>query len=54
VKHKKTKTEYRLRNWPEYNRALVQRGSLTMWITEDIVQTWHDTAAEPKRGHPRT
>jgi IS5 family transposase len=54
VKHKKTKARYRLRNWREYNRALVQRGSLTMWITEDVVQTWHGTEAEPKRGHPRT
>jgi IS5 family transposase len=54
VKHKKPKTKYRLRNWREYNRALVQRGSLTMWITEDVVQTWHGTEAEPKRGHPRT
>jgi IS5 family transposase len=25
-----------------------------MWITEDVVQTWHGTEAEPKRGHPRT
>ena len=25
-----------------------------MWITEDVVQTWHETEAEPKRGHPRT
>lgn len=54
MKHKKTKTTYRLRNWREYNRALVQRGSLTVWITEDVVQTWHATDAEPKRGHPRT
>ena len=54
MKHKKPKTKYRLRNWREYNRALVQRGSLTMWITEDVVQTWHGTEAEPKRGHPRT
>jgi IS5 family transposase len=54
VKHKKTKAKYRLRNWSEYNRALVQRGSLTLWITEDVLQTWHSTEAEPKRGRPRT
>jgi Transposase DDE domain len=54
VKHKKTKTKYRLRNWGEYNRALVQRGSLTMGITEDVVQTWHAVELEHKRGHPRT
>jgi IS5 family transposase len=54
VKHKKTKTQYRLRNWREYNRALVQRGSLTMWITEDVVQTWYAAEAAHKRGHPCT
>jgi IS5 family transposase len=25
-----------------------------MWLTEDVVQTWHGTEAEPRRGHPRT
>jgi IS5 family transposase len=25
-----------------------------MWITEDVLQTWHGTEVEPKRGHPRT
>jgi len=54
VKHKKTKARYRLRNWREYNRALVQRGSLTLWISEDVVQTWHPTEPEDKRGRPRT
>jgi IS5 family transposase len=54
VKHKKPKAKYRLRNWSEYNRALVQRGSLTLWITEDVLQTWHSTEAETKRGRPRT
>jgi IS5 family transposase len=54
VTHKKTKAKYRLRNWSEYNRALVQRGSLTVWITEDVLQTWHPTQAENKRGRPRT
>src|SRR5215470_14057572 len=51
--HKKTRASYRLRNWSEYNRALVQRGSLTLWITEEVLQTWHATAPENKRGHPR-
>jgi hypothetical protein len=24
--------KYRVRNWPEYNHALVRRGSLTLWV----------------------
>ena len=36
-------TEYRLRNWNQYNRSLVQRGSLTLWIEEGIQDKWlHD------------
>jgi hypothetical protein len=33
---------------------MVRRGSLTVWITEDVVQTWPAVEPEPKRGHPRT
>jgi IS5 family transposase len=54
VRHKKTQARYRLRNWSQYNRALVQRGSLTLWVTEDVLQTWHPTQLQGKRGHPRT
>jgi hypothetical protein len=25
-----------------------------MWMVEDVVQTWHVTETESKRGHPRT
>ncbi|MFN0109822.1 MAG: IS5/IS1182 family transposase, partial [Blastocatellia bacterium] len=33
----KKKTAYRIRNWREYNRALKQRGSLTVWISKDAL-----------------
>jgi DDE family transposase len=36
----KTKTQYRIRNWPEYNAALVGRGSLTLWVDEAALQAW--------------
>jgi hypothetical protein len=31
---------YRVKNWTEYEKALVQRGSITFWLSEDIEQTW--------------
>ena len=31
---------YRVRNWSEYDRALVQRGSLTVWIADGFEKTW--------------
>jgi IS5 family transposase len=40
VKTKKTKRTYRLRNWKDYNAALVQRGSLTLWVSDEMLQLW--------------
>jgi IS5 family transposase len=54
VKHKKTKAGYRLRNWSEYNRALVQRGSLTLWFSAEVLRVWRNSERTGKRGHPRT
>lgn len=53
MKHKKPKARYRLRNWREYSRALVQRGSLTLWINDEVVAAWRHLECEGNRGHPR-
>ena len=34
------KTLYRVKNWSEYEKALVQRGSITFWFSEDFEQVW--------------
>jgi len=36
----KTKTPYRIRNWPKYNAALVGRGSLMLWVDEEAIRAW--------------
>lgn len=36
----KKKAKYRIRNWKEYNRSLVNRGSLTFWISEELLDNW--------------
>ncbi len=38
--HPKYKTKYRVSNWSEYDQALVQRGDITLWISEDAVTSW--------------
>jgi hypothetical protein len=46
---------YRVRNWPDYNRALVRRGSLTLWVDEQVVRSWRATTGSgPLGGRPRT
>lgn len=54
MKRKTRKSTYRLRNWKEYNSALVKRGSLTLWIDQEIVKTWRNPAPRRQRGKPRT
>jgi IS5 family transposase len=54
VKKKKTKRSYRLRNWKHYNAALVQRGSLTLWVSDEAISAWHSTEKTGKPGRPRT
>jgi len=35
------KETYRLTNWPEYNKALIDRGFVTIWLTEDTPANWY-------------
>lgn len=35
-----TKPVYRIRNWSQYNDALVRRGSLSLWVDQDTFQAW--------------
>jgi IS5 family transposase len=35
------KATYCIRNWAEYNRALVRRGSLTIWVDEQALRDWN-------------
>jgi hypothetical protein len=49
----KPKRRYRIRNWRDYNSALVRRGSLTLWVEQSVVNRWRDTAAPVRRGRRR-
>src|SRR3954447_2575955 len=44
-RHHIPKQRRRITNWAEYDAALRQRGSLTVWFTEDAIAAWH---AEPR------
>jgi len=44
---------YKVRNWPEYNRALVRRGHLTLWFDEGAVVAWRDTTRSNEPGRPK-
>ncbi|HGF5132331.1 IS5 family transposase [Vibrio parahaemolyticus] len=39
-------------NWKQYNKALINRGSLTFWIDEEAIRQWKQSKQD-KRGRPR-
>ena len=43
------KTLYRVKNWSEYDKALVQRGSITIWLSDDFEKNWQ-YVGEKQRG----
>jgi len=47
---KPTKQTYRIRNWAEYNAALIQRGSFTLWLDEAMIERWYNAEKSGRRG----
>lgn len=47
------KKKYRVRNWKEYNEALVNRGKVTFWVTDDALRQWREHQKTGKRGAPK-
>jgi len=43
------------RNWNKYNKSLVQRGSITLWINEEVAKQWNEPLLDTQdRGRPKT
>lgn len=51
---KKPKRRYRIRNWRDYNKALVGRGSLTLWIDSRSIDKWLNQDRPARRGRRHT
>jgi hypothetical protein len=50
----KPKRRYRIRNWQQYNKALISRGSLTLWIDSRSIDKWLSQDRHARRGRRRT
>jgi hypothetical protein len=44
------KVKNKITNWPQYNQALTQRGSITFWIDESAKKAWHCREHHGNRG----
>jgi hypothetical protein len=50
-RHKFSEAKYKTTNSKEYDQALKNRGSLTIWFSDDIISTWNiDPSLKKKRG----
>lgn len=46
------KATYKITNWKEYNQALVNRGNLTLWVSEETIAQWYAEKVASKKGPP--
>jgi hypothetical protein len=46
----KSTEKYQLTNWSAYNEGLKQRGSLTLWLSDEVAQQWYHQGQQQKGG----
>ena len=51
--HPTYKTKYRVANWPAYNRALVRRGDVTVWVSSEAIAAWTPRRSGQRGGQRR-
>ena len=51
--YKYAKSRYRIRNWPDYEAGLRNRGDLTVWLSDAALDAWR-APASGKPGGQRT
>ena len=42
----------KISNWSQYNKSLINRGSITFWISEDVIRSWKSLKKSQKAGRP--
>ena len=47
------KQKFRITNWHTYNKALINRGSMTFWLDDEAIKAWYETAPPSARGRPQ-
>ncbi|HBR1558418.1 TPA: IS5/IS1182 family transposase, partial [Klebsiella quasipneumoniae subsp. quasipneumoniae] len=38
------KQKFKITNWHTYNKALINRGSITFWLDDEAIQAWYESA----------
>jgi hypothetical protein len=48
--HPKYKTKYRVKNWSTYDRVLVRRGDVTVWLSPEAIANWEPASVGRREG----
>ncbi|MGI9295910.1 MAG: transposase, partial [Pseudomonadales bacterium] len=51
-RHPKYKSAYRVKNWPEYEKSLRDRGDITLWLSQDAIDAWTPAKTGTLGGQP--
>src|SRR5215213_3213047 len=51
-RHHIPKQKHRVTNWSDYDASLRQRGSLTVWFTEEAIAAWRSEPRTTRGGQP--
>src|SRR3954464_9497869 len=51
-RHHIPRQQRRVTNWPAYDAALRQRGSLTVWFTDEAIRAWRAEPRTTRSGQP--
>ena len=51
--HPKYKTKYRVRNWASYERALIGRGNITIWLSRAAIAAWKPEGPRTRGAPPK-
>lgn len=46
----KAKSNYKVRNSKEYDAGLKQRGSISLWVSEEVIEQWRNEQKTGRRG----
>ena len=51
-RHPKYRKKHKIHNWRSYEQSLINRGDITLWLSEDVIQSWSSNL-DQRLGRPK-
>ena len=51
-RHPTYRKKYKIHNWRSYERSLINRGDLTLWLSEEVIESWNSDLSQ-RMGRPK-